>query len=115
MSITMVGHSTVLIETGGLRILTDPFFGTWGNPAYARVRPAGMTREEVGPADAVLVSHNHWDHTDRSYFGGLNPEVPVLAPKRAAWVTRIKGARNVVGIKPWTAWSTTSSTRCGGV
>jgi L-ascorbate metabolism protein UlaG (beta-lactamase superfamily) len=105
MSITLVGHSTVLIETGGLRILTDPYFGTWGNPAYARVRPPGLTREEVGPLDVVLVSHNHWDHTDRRFLRSMDPGIPVLAPSRAAWVTRLKGARNVVGIKPWTSWT----------
>jgi L-ascorbate metabolism protein UlaG (beta-lactamase superfamily) len=64
-----------------------------------------MTREEVGPVDVVLVSHNHWDHTDRRYFGAVGREIPVLAPRRAAWVTRIKGARNVVGLKTWAAWA----------
>ncbi|MCJ7629186.1 MAG: MBL fold metallo-hydrolase [Longimicrobiales bacterium] len=79
MSITMVGHSTVLIVTGGLRILTDPYFGTRGNPAYARLRPPAMTREEVGPVDVVLLSHNTgtirtagylaaWGETSRSWL-----------------------------------------------
>ena len=31
MKVTMIGHSTVLIEIAGTRILTDPYFGTWGN------------------------------------------------------------------------------------
>ncbi len=39
MRITMIGHSTALVEIGGRRILTDPYFGTWGNPAYARPTP----------------------------------------------------------------------------
>lgn len=105
MSITLVGHSTVLIETGGLRILTDPYFGTWGNPAYERLRPPAMTREKVGAVDVVLLSHNHWDHTDWRFFRGLDPSVPILAPWRARWVTRLKGARNVVGVRPWASWS----------
>jgi L-ascorbate metabolism protein UlaG (beta-lactamase superfamily) len=105
MSITMVGHSTVLIETGGLRMLTDPYFGRRGNPAYARLRPPAMTREEVGPVDVVLLSHNHWDHTDRGYFGSLGRNVPVLAPRRSGWVTRMKGAKTVVGMKPWGVWT----------
>ena len=37
MQITMIGHSTVLIETQGKRILTDPFFSLVGNLAYERV------------------------------------------------------------------------------
>ena len=40
----MIGHSTVLIEIGGLRILTDPYFGAWGNPAYGRLAPPAMSR-----------------------------------------------------------------------
>jgi len=44
MRFTLVGRSTVLIDAGGSRILTDPFFGTWGNLAYARVRPPAAAR-----------------------------------------------------------------------
>jgi len=101
MRIRLIGHSTVLFEAGGSRLLTDPFFGTWGNPAYARVAPPALARDDVGPVDAVLLSHNHWDHTDRRYLRGLPPSVPVLAPRRSQWVTRLKGARRVDGIRPW--------------
>jgi L-ascorbate metabolism protein UlaG (beta-lactamase superfamily) len=101
MKIAMIGHSTVLIETPGLRILTDPYFGLHGNPAYARPRPPALKREELTGVDLVLVSHNHWDHTDRGYFRALSANVPVVAPNRSAWVTRVKGARNAIGIKPW--------------
>lgn len=101
MLVRLVGHSTVLIEALRTRLVTDPYFGTWGNPAYARTRPPALTREGVGPVDAVLLSHNHWDHTDRRYFRLLRPETPVLAPWRSQWVTRLKGARRVVGVRPW--------------
>lgn len=105
MRIRLIGHSTVLLEMGGVRLLTDPFFGTWGNPAYARVTPPALSRTEVGPVDAVLLSHNHWDHTDRTYFRSLSASVPVIAPRRSRWVTRLKGARAVVGVRPWEALS----------
>ncbi len=101
MRIRLIGHSTVLFEMGGARLLTDPYFGTWGNPAYARVALPGVRREDVGPVDAVLLSHNHWDHTDRAYFRGLPDSVPVIAPRRSRWVTRLKGARTVVGVRAW--------------
>lgn len=101
MKISMIGHSTVLIETANLRILTDPYFGLRGNLAYARIRPPARQREELTGVDLVLVSHNHFDHTDHRYFRALSASVPVLAPFRAAWMTRLKGARNVVGVKPW--------------
>ena len=101
MKISMIGHSTVLIETANLRILTDPYFGLRGNLAYARLRPPAASRAELANVDLVMVSHNHFDHTDRAYFRALPESVPVLAPARAAWVTRLKGAKHVVGIKPW--------------
>jgi L-ascorbate metabolism protein UlaG (beta-lactamase superfamily) len=55
--------------------------------------------------DAVLLSHDHWDHTERRYFRSLSASVPVIAPRRSRWVTRLKGARTVVGIRPWEALS----------
>lgn len=57
MKVTMVGHSAVLIEAAGTRILTDPYFGSWGNPAYARREPPAFTRESLRDVDLVLLSH----------------------------------------------------------
>jgi L-ascorbate metabolism protein UlaG (beta-lactamase superfamily) len=101
MKITMIGHSTVLIEVAGGRILTDPYFGLHGNPAYARPRPPARSREELSNVDLVLVSHNHFDHIDRRFLLALPQSVPVLAPAASAWMTRLKGGRNVTGLKPW--------------
>lgn len=101
MKITMIGHSTVLIEAAGKRVLTDPYFGLHGNPAYARPRPPARTREELSNADLILVSHNHFDHVDRRFLRTLPESVPVLGPAATAWMTRLKGGRNVTGLKPW--------------
>ena len=101
MRVTMIGHSTVLIEAAQKRILTDPYFGTWGNPAYRRIAPPFKTREDLQHVDLILVSHNHWDHTDRKFFRSLAGDVPVVAPRGSAWLTRLKGARKVVGLGKW--------------
>jgi len=101
MKITMIGHSTVLIEAAGKRVLTDPYFGLHGNPAYARPRPPARTRKELSNADLVLISHNHFDHVDRRFLRMLPDSVPVFAPSATAWMTRLKGGRNVTGLKPW--------------
>jgi L-ascorbate metabolism protein UlaG (beta-lactamase superfamily) len=101
MKVTMIGHSTVLIEADGRRILTDPYFGLWGNPAYARVAPPSKKRDDLKDVDLVLVSHNHFDHTDSRFFRALRSSVPVVAPRASSWVTWLKGARNVVGLKKW--------------
>jgi L-ascorbate metabolism protein UlaG (beta-lactamase superfamily) len=101
MKITMIGHSTVLIETAGQKILTDPYFGLWGNIAYARIAPPAKTREELKDVNIVLISHNHWDHTDSKFLRSLGNDVPVLAPGSSAWVTKLKGGKNVIGMKTW--------------
>jgi L-ascorbate metabolism protein UlaG (beta-lactamase superfamily) len=101
MHITMIGHSTVLIETGEHRILTDPYFGTWGHIAYARLAPPARTREELRDVTLVLISHNHWDHTDGPFLRALGAGVPVIAPAWASWETRLRGARAPAGMKAW--------------
>ena len=101
MKVTMIGHSAVLIEADGKKILTDPYFSLWGNPAYKRVAPPAKKREELKNVDLVLVSHNHFDHTDPRFFRSLASDVPIVAPRESSWVTSLKGARNVVGLGKW--------------
>jgi L-ascorbate metabolism protein UlaG (beta-lactamase superfamily) len=65
---TFVNHATVLIQMDGLNVLTDPVWSertspvTWAGPR--RARPPGLRFEDLPPIDAVLVSHNHYDHLD---------------------------------------------------
>jgi L-ascorbate metabolism protein UlaG (beta-lactamase superfamily) len=101
MKITLIGHSTVLIEAGGMKILTDPFFKTWGNPAYRRIAPPACSRQELMDVDLVLVSHTHWDHIDRQYFSLIGKAVPVFASRLVQWQVKLSGAQNVVGLQLW--------------
>jgi L-ascorbate metabolism protein UlaG (beta-lactamase superfamily) len=99
--ITMIGHSTVLLEMGGMRILTDPFFGLHGNPAYRRIAPPASTREKAADVDMVLLSHDHWDHFDRRFFRMLPASVPVIVPALTRGWMRLRGVRRPVGIRRW--------------
>ena len=68
MLVTWIGHATVLVQTAGLNILTDPMWSETASPfppiGPERVRAPGVRFENLPKIDLVLVSHNHYDHMD---------------------------------------------------
>lgn len=65
MVVTWVGHATVLIQTQGINILTDPIWADRSGPfnlGPKRVAEPGIRFEDLPPIDLVLLSHNHYDH-----------------------------------------------------
>ena len=66
LRITWLGHSTLLLEIDGVRILTDPVFGERASPlSFAgakRFHPVPASIAQLPPLDAVLLSHDHYDH-----------------------------------------------------
>lgn len=67
---TWLGHSTVLFEIDGARVLTDPVWGERASPfGFAgpkRFQPVPVAIEAMPPIDAVIVSHDHYDHLCRA-------------------------------------------------
>ncbi len=76
LCITFINHSTFLIQTGGLNILTDPIWSrraspfSWAGPQ--RRRPPGINFEDLPPIDIVLLSHNHYDHLNVTTMKNLH-------------------------------------------
>ncbi len=68
LRVTFVNHSTTLLQTGGLNVLTDPIWSGRASPFSGsgppRHRPPGLRFEDLPPIDTVLLSHNHYDHLD---------------------------------------------------
>jgi L-ascorbate metabolism protein UlaG (beta-lactamase superfamily) len=69
LQVTWLGHSTALIEIDGLRLLTDPVLSARASPVpFAgpkRFTPPALTVAQLPPIDAVILSHDHYDHLDR--------------------------------------------------
>jgi len=86
LRVTWLGHSTVLLELDGRRVLTDPVFGERASPvSFAgpkRFHPVPVTLDELPPLDAVLVSHDHFDHL-------CAPTLTALARMRVPVVTAL--------------------------
>ena len=65
---TWLGHSTVLIEIDGLRVLTDPVWGPRASPSRLagpkRFQPVPIALKAMPKIDLVIVSHDHYDHLD---------------------------------------------------
>ncbi len=83
--IVWIGHSTVLMELDGVRLLTDPLL----RPRIAHLRrsapvAAGLRRG----IDAVLISHVHWDHLDLASLALLGRGVPIVVPRGAGALLR---------------------------
>jgi L-ascorbate metabolism protein UlaG (beta-lactamase superfamily) len=65
---TWLGHSTVLLEIDVWRVLTDPVWGPRASPSRfvgpKRFQPVPVAMSDLPPLDAVLISHDHYDHLD---------------------------------------------------
>jgi L-ascorbate metabolism protein UlaG (beta-lactamase superfamily) len=65
---TWLGHSTVLLEMDGHRVLTDPVWGTRASPfrllGPKRFQPVPLRLRQMPEVDVVVISHDHYDHLD---------------------------------------------------
>jgi L-ascorbate metabolism protein UlaG (beta-lactamase superfamily) len=90
--LTFVGHSTVLIELDGMRILTDPIFRRRFVHAVRSAPPADPAHLEG--VDLVLISHVHHDHLDRPSLRKLDGDPTVVVPRGARrFLPRLKRGR----------------------
>lgn len=106
--VTWIGHSTVLLQVGGLNVLIDPVFCERASPVQwagpRRVTAPGLALAALPPIDLVLLSHNHYDHLDASavrHLAAATPETTWVVPLGLARGIGRRGARNVVELDWW--------------
>ena len=86
LRVTMIGHASLLIQTTGLNILTDPVFSRRASPfVFAgpkRRNPPGIAFADLPPIDLILLTHNHYDHLDLATLKALEAryQAPVITP-----------------------------------
>jgi L-ascorbate metabolism protein UlaG (beta-lactamase superfamily) len=83
---TWLGHSTVLLEIDGVRVLTDPVWGPRASPSQLvgpkRFQPVPVSLRQVPPVDLIVISHDHYDHLDY-------PTIRALAKSSVPFVTSL--------------------------
>ncbi len=83
---TWLGHSTVLLEIDGFRVLTDPVWGLRASPSRLlgprRFQPVPVPLRALPPLDAVVITHDHYDHLDY-------PTIRELARRDVPFVTSL--------------------------
>jgi len=83
--ISFIGHASFLVQTEGVNLLIDPVWSQRVGPSGIgpkRITPPGLAFENLPEIDAVLLSHNHYDHLDVATLSRLARErpAPVLTP-----------------------------------
>lgn len=107
LRVTMIGHASLLIQTSGLNILTDPVFSPRVSPfSFAgpkRHNPPGIALDDLPPIDLILVTHNHYDHLDLATLKALETRhrAPVLTPLGNDTIIRRAVARADITVTDW--------------
>ncbi|HUE77513.1 MAG TPA: MBL fold metallo-hydrolase [Longimicrobiales bacterium] len=105
---TWIGQATFLVQLPGLNLLTDPVFSDRASPVQwagpRRFAPPGVPLDELPPIDAVLLSHDHYDHMDRPTIRRLadgSPDATWFTPLGyRRWLGR-RGVRRVAELDWW--------------
>ncbi|MDI1460919.1 MBL fold metallo-hydrolase [Catellatospora sp. KI3] len=96
-SAVFLGHSTVLLALGGVRVLTDPVLRS--RLLFLRRTAAAVAPDHYAAVDAVVLSHLHHDHCDLPSLALLGRDVQLIAPEGAEDFLRRRGFARVVTLR----------------
>lgn len=101
VAVTWIGHATCLVHIGGLVVLTDPVWSHRLPGVKSRLTPPGLPFDALPPVDAILISHNHFDHLDLPTMKRFPRDVRLLVPAGLGWWFRRYGFRAVTEHDWW--------------
>ncbi len=93
-----LGHSTVVLEMDGVRVLTDPILRRRVGPLVRSAPPIHV--DAWSEIDVVVLSHSHWDHLDLGSLRLLGTHVPLVVPMGMGRRLRARGFRQVHEVTP---------------
>lgn len=100
-AITWVGHASYVIRMAGMCVLADPVWVQKLNGVARRLTPPGVAWSQLPRIDAVVISHNHYDHMDWATLRRLPRDTPVLVPGGLGEWFRRKGFTRVSEMDWW--------------
>ncbi len=108
-AVTWIGHATMLVQAGGATVLTDPIFSQRASPLAflgpKRHVDPGIALADLPHIDAVVISHNHYDHLDDASVQALAAQsggspVFIVPLGLKAWFAK-RGIERVVELDWW--------------
>lgn len=106
---TWIGHSTLLLQIEGMNILTDPVWSERASPfsfiGPKRFAPPGVALKDLPPIDVVLISHDHYDHLDRSTIEKLGNKPLYLIPLGVSEILERWGITNYEELDWWDSFT----------
>ena len=104
-----LGHAAFAIRLAGKLVLTDPYLGDVAGPlgfGPRRFVPPALRAQDLPRADAIVISHNHYDHIDTVALGAYRyrKETPVIVPLGLKPLLSRMGFSRVIELDWWQDW-----------
>ena len=100
--IRWLGHSGFVVTWHGMRLLLDPNTSRWCTIARRILEPS-IDLTKLGPVDAVLLSHSHFDHLDLPTLRRIENDPLIVVPAGSEELVRLPASQRSrrVGLRPW--------------
>ncbi|MDD2778285.1 MAG: MBL fold metallo-hydrolase [Methanocellales archaeon] len=102
VSVTYIGHATVLVESRYFRFITDPIFSKRVAHFFSRRKaPLEVSIEDLPPIDSILISHGHYDHLDAPTLKKFAKDTPIVVSKSLRKIIARLGFSDIRSLSWW--------------